>query len=354
MSIQPIDVLTRFAIHGRIVGCERYGNGHINDTYLVRADQAGVRVRYILQRINDRVFPRPGLVMANISAVLGHIAAEDPEGDTRTRLSLIPARVGEPQVIDAEGFFWRCYPFIEGSRTVEKTSRPEEAAATARTFARFQKLLAGYQGSPLGEVIVDFHNTPRRLQRLRTMAESDPCGRSQGAKRELEWLLAQESLSKVIVDAISDNRIPVRITHNDTKINNVLFHEDRDEGLCVIDLDTLMPGSSLYDFGDLVRTATATAAEDETDLALVDSDSEYYGALEDGWCSELSGTLTATERELLPLAGAIITSETAMRFLTDHLEGDRYFRIKRPNHNLERARNQIAMAQAVLRRHVQQ
>lgn len=352
MPIQPLDVLSRFVIHGRITSCERYGNGHINDTYLVRADQAGIAVRYILQRINDRVFPRPGLVMANIAAVLGHIAIADPDGDPRGRLSLIPSRSGEPQVIDAEGAFWRCYPFVEGSRTVEKTSRPEEATATARAFARFQKMLAGYRGTPLGEVIPDFHHTPKRLQRLRSAAESDPCGRRQEVAGELEWLLAQERLANVVVDALASGRIPLRITHNDTKINNVLFHADRDEGLCVIDLDTLMPGSSLYDFGDLVRTATATAAEDETDLSLVDSDPAYYRALEEGWIAELADALTAAEREMLPVAGAVITCETAMRFLTDYLEGDRYFRIKRPGHNLDRARNQIAMAKAVLRRHV--
>ncbi|MCK6490932.1 MAG: aminoglycoside phosphotransferase family protein, partial [Planctomycetes bacterium] len=146
--------------------------------------------------------------------------------------------------------------------------------------------------------------------------------------------------------------VPLRITHNDTKINNVLFHADRDEGLCVIDLDTLMPGSSLYDFGDLVRTATATAAEDETDLAKVDSDPTYYQALHDGWLAELGGTLTAEERKLLPVGGALMTYEVGVRFLTDHLDGDKYFKIKRPGHNLDRARNQIAMAQAILRRHL--
>jgi Ser/Thr protein kinase RdoA (MazF antagonist) len=352
MSVETAAVLARFAIHGHVTACARYGNGHINDTYLVTTDQAGTVVRYVLQRINDRVFPRPGLVMGNIAAVLGHIAATDPDGDPRTRLSLVPSRSGEGWVIDHEGAFWRAYPFIEGSRTVEKTSRPEEAAATARAFGRFQKQLAGYRGTPLGEVIVDFHHTPKRLERLKAVAKADPCGRAKDVGPELAWLIGQEPMANAVVGAMAAGTVPLRITHNDTKINNVLFHADRDEGLCVIDLDTLMPGSSLYDFGDLVRTATATAAEDETDLSKVDSDPAYYQALYDGWLAELGGTLTTEERKLLPVGGALMTYEVGVRFLTDHLDGDKYFKIKRPGHNLDRARNQIAMAQAILRRHL--
>jgi Ser/Thr protein kinase RdoA (MazF antagonist) len=348
---EPLAVLAEFALPGRPLGAERYGNGHINDTYLVRCDQAGAVGRYLLQRLNAHVFPNPGLVMANIQAALNHLAATDPDGDPRRRLSLVPAHDGKGWVVDEQGSYWRVYPFIENTRTVEQVSRPSEAAATARAFARFQRQLASYRGAPLGEVIPDFHHTPKRLARLAAAAKADAHGRLAEVKAEVAWALGQERLACRVVDALADGGVPARIAHNDTKINNVLFVADRDEGVCVIDLDTLMPGSSLYDFGDLVRTATATAAEDETDLAKVDSDPDFYRALADGWLSELGGTLTPAERELMPVGGALMTFETGVRFLTDWLEGDVYYKVKRPGHNRDRARNQLAMTRAVLRRH---
>jgi thiamine kinase-like enzyme len=348
MSIDPTIIAKSFALHGTLVGCERYGNGHINDTYLLVDDQSGTKVRYILQRINGKVFPDPDVVMTNISQVCAHLASL--EADSRRRLSLIPTREGKDWLVDAEGSRWRCYPFIEQTRTVEKVERASEAYATARTFARFQNLLASYRGPALREVIVDFHHTPRRLDKLRAAATADTQARRSQVEAELAWVFAQESWLGRLQGALDDGSLPRRITHNDTKINNVLFDANADVGSCVIDLDTLMPGSSLADFGDLVRTATSTAAEDATDIASIDSNPEFYQALSTGWLEELAETITPLERELLPMAGAIMTCEVGIRFLTDYLDGDQYFRIKRPGHNLDRARNQFAMTKAIMRR----
>lgn len=345
MTITAPEVVAAFAIHGRLVSCERYGNGHINDTYLVVTDQSGTTVRYILQRINERVFPDPDAVMRNIVGVTACLAQACP--DPRRRLSLIPTRVGGDWYIDATGGRWRCYPFIEGTRTVEQVTRPEEAYATARTFGAFQRGLARYEGQPLAEVIPGFHDTPRRFAALEAAIAADAHGRAAEVEAEIRWALDQRGWIGAIVAGLASGSLPRRITHNDTKINNVLFAADSDEGICVIDLDTLMPGSSLYDFGDLVRTATATAAEDATDLDRVDSDADCYQALVSGWLDELGDTLTKAERDLLPLAGALMTYEVGIRFLTDFLSGDTYFRIKRPGHNRDRARNQIAMVKAI-------
>ena len=350
-AVAPRAILPRFAIIGRCLGCERYGKGHINDTYLVHMDQAGTPVRWILQRLNGRVFPEPDQVMENIAAVTAHLQAGAGDGDPRLQLSMLPGVDGRPWVVDQAGAHWRCYPFIEGSRTIERVGQAVHAHAAARTFACFLGRLAGYRGPRLHDVIPGFHDTPRRLARLRAVAEADPLGRCDGIRAEVTWALGQQRLASVLVAAHAAGEVPERITHNDTKINNILFHADRDDGLCVIDLDTLMPGLSLFDFADLVRTATATAVEDETDLTLVDSDPVLYQAVHDGWLEELWGTLTLAERELMPLAGAVITFECGVRFLTDHLAGDVYFRTARPDHNLARARNQIAMAKAIIARH---
>lgn len=343
-------VLSGFAMIGRCLGWERYGNGHINDTFLVRMDQAGTPVRWILQRLNASVFPAPRQVMENIAAVSGHLRSQDVDADARSLLSLLPGRDGKPWVVDAAGAYWRCYPFIEGSRTIERVASPAHAHAAASTFASFLGRLAGYAGPRLHAVIPGFHDTPGRLARLRASAQADAVGRLAGVREEVAWALGQERLAGALLAAQAAGEVPERITHNDTKINNVLFHADRDEGLCVIDLDTLMPGQSLFDFGDLVRTATATAAEDETDLAQVDSDPGLMQALSSGWLDQLASILTPAERRLMPLAGAVITCECGVRFLTDHLDGDRYFRILRPDHNRDRARNQFAMARAILAR----
>lgn len=348
--VDPTAVLARFALIGRCSGWERYGNGHINDTFLVRYDQAGTAVRWILQRLNSRVFPQPQAVMANIHAVTNHLAIGNAD-DARAYLSMVPGRDGQPWVVDDAGAYWRCYPFIEGSRTIERVTSPTHAHAAAVSFGRFLAALASYTGPRLVEVIPGFHDTPARVERLRAAAAADSAKRVAEAQNDLAFAFDHATFADRLVAAARSGAVPERITHNDTKINNVLFAAERDAGLCVIDLDTVMPGLSLFDFGDLVRTATATAAEDETDLALVDSAPELYAALADGWLQGIGAVLTPAERELMPTAGAVITYECGVRFLTDHLDGDRYFKVKFPGHNLVRARNQFAMASAILRRH---
>lgn len=352
-AIDPTAVLGRFALIGRCLGWERYGNGHINDTFLVRYDQAGTAVRWILQRLNARVFPQPQAVMANIAAVTTHLASQNvgETADSRAHLSMVPGRDGHSWVVDDAGAYWRCYPFIEGSRTIERVSSPTHAHAAAVSFGRFLAALASYDGPRLVEVIPGFHDTPARVERLRAAATADSAGRVAEAKGDIAFAFDHAAFAGRLLAAARSGAVPERITHNDTKINNVLFAAEGDTGLCVIDLDTVMPGLSLFDFGDLVRTATATAAEDEADLSLVDSAPDLYAALAEGWLHGIGAVLTPAERELMPTAGAVITYECGVRFLTDHLDGDRYFKVKFPGHNLVRARNQFAMATAILRRH---
>jgi aminoglycoside phosphotransferase (APT) family kinase protein len=323
-------ILARLALPGRVLACARHGNGHINDTLKVVCSGGGI----IVQRLNRRVFPDGAAVMGNIQRVLAHLATVEP--DPGRRLALIPARDGSPWIEDADGWLWRAYPCV-AARTIERVASPGQAWAAADAFARFLAQLAGLPGGPLATVIPGFHDTPARLARLATAVAADACGRRAGVAEELAWVAGLAEVAGTLHAGRAGGGLSDLATHNDSKINNLLFADDADAARCVIDLDTLMPGLPLYDFGDLVRTASCRAAEDGEPAAMV-PDPELLAALVDGWLSGRGDRLQPAERALMPWAGAVITCETGVRFLTDHLEGDRYFRIHRPGHNRDRAR----------------
>jgi Ser/Thr protein kinase RdoA (MazF antagonist) len=332
-----------------------YGSGHINDTYCASFDQAGLRpLRYILQRINTNVFKAPVQLMENIDRVTRHslerlIEEGHPEARRRT-LTCIPAMDGKPYAVDATGNYWRVYPFIEHATGHDEIQTNQQAYEAAKAFGNFQKLAAGLGGARLHETILHFHHTPKRLEALRAAIAADPANRAAEVKTEIAFVEARVSDCSRITDLIATGVIPERVTHNDTKLNNVLLDNQTAEGVCVIDLDTTMPGSALYDFGDMVRTATPTTREDATDLDKLDLRMDRFEALVRGYLSSAKSFLNAAEVENLAFAGKLLTLECGIRFLTDHLSGDVYFKIKRPGHNLDRCRNQFAFVAAIEKR----
>jgi len=341
-------VLAQFSIYGRMVSAAPYGSGHINDTFAAVVDQAGTRVRYIFQRINDRIFKDVAGLMDNIRRVTTHatarVSGDDP---SRSVLTLVPGRDGSAFVRDAHGAAWRCYLFIEGARTYDLVENPRQAYEAAHAFGKFQRMLADLPGRRLNETIPQFHDTPARFDNLQRAIANDRAGRAASVPAEIDFALAHEPMTKVLRQLRASGEIPERVTHNDTKFNNVMLDDATGRAVCVIDLDTVMPGLALDDFGDMVRSATNAAAEDETDLSRVTMRMPVYEQLVAGYLAGTAGMLNAAERAHLALAGKLITFEIGIRFLTDHLDGDIYFKIKRSNHNLERARNQFALVRSI-------
>ena len=339
----------QFAVEGKLVCVEPYGSGHIHDTFCAEftgaGENASARRRVILQRMNERIFrDLPGL-MDNIERVTKHLAgkvAGEPESDRRA-LRLIPTRDGAKWLRDDNGSAWRAYWMIERARTVDAVSVPEQAFESGKAFGEFQKMLADLPAPRLHETIPDFHHTPKRFAALARAIEQDAVNRAKAAEAEIAFALAQEPMTRVLLEA----GLPERVTHNDTKINNVMLDEATGEGVCVIDLDTVMPGLALYDFGDMVRTATNLTAEDECDLNKVRMEFGLYEALLRGYLTTAGGFLTQEERRLLAFSGRLITFEIGMRFLTDYLEGDRYFKVHHEGQNLDRCRTQFALARSV-------
>lgn len=328
----------RFRLPGRFVSAVRHGSGHINDTFAATYEEAGGSARYIHQRLNSAVFPDPEAVMGNLSRVIEHLRAKSIPS-----LELVPALDGRPFCIDDEGAYWRSYVFIEGAKTVDVAENPRQVRELASAFGRFQRALADLPLPRLHETIAGFHDTAARYAALLEAAEKDAVRRAADCGEELEFARSRASLASALTEPIAAGEIPQRITHNDTKINNVMFEPDTDEGICVIDLDTVMPGSVLYDFGDMVRTATNTAAEDERDLSKVSMDEPRFGALLEGYAAATADWLEESEIERLVLSAKVITFEVGLRFLTDYLEGDYYFRTGYPEHNLVRCRSQFAL-----------
>ncbi len=324
-----------------------YGSGHINDTYAVNFNQAGTEVRYIFQRINHRVFPNPGKLMENIERVCAHTRSKLAGPDaSRRALSLVPTRSLKNWHVDGEDH-WRCYLFIEKARTYDAIENVGQASEAARAFGRFQGLLADIPGGRLFETIPDFHHTRKRFEALVRAYEADTRGRASAVADEMAFVLKREAETSLIVDAIADGRIPERITHNDTKLNNVMIDDATGEGVCVIDLDTVMPGTALSDFGDMIRTATNPEREDSTHLSKIHMRIEYFEAIARGYLEGTAEFLTDAERELLPLSGKLMTLECGMRFLTDFLQGDTYFKIHREGHNLDRCRSQFRLVESI-------
>ena len=337
---------------GKLINVMPHGGGHINDTYISLFETKQGPRRCLLQRINHQVFRQPALVMENIERVTRYareqIQAEggDPARET---LALIPTRDGNWFYRTPSGEFWRCYQFVDGTVTFEVAGNLELVYEAAAAFGRFLTLLHNLPGPRLHETIPGFLHTRRRFEDFQAALQADRANRAALVQPEIAFILAREKDASVVVDLLASGGLPERIVHNDTKLNNVLIDERSGRGICVIDLDTVMPGSPLYDFGDLIRMGAACAAEDEPDLAKVGYDMARFEALARGYLSEAGSLLVPVEWDLLAFAGRLITYEQAMRFLGDYLNGDRYYKIQHPRHNLDRARTQIKMLEAMER-----
>jgi aminoglycoside phosphotransferase (APT) family kinase protein len=338
-------VACQFQIDGKFGGATTHGSGHINDSYCVTFHKAGVPVRYILQRINHSIFKNPIALMENIQRVTSHLVAKVSGERDRSRLvlTLIPARDERAWHLDADGNYWRTYCFIENAHTYDAVESTAQAFQAAQAFGRFQKLLVDLPAPRLHDTIKDFHHTPKRFSALEQAIASDVAGRAILARREIEFAFARQSISSVLLDA----NLPERITHNDTKFNNVMLDDVTGEGICVIDLDTVMPGLALHDFGDMVRTATSPAKEDERDLSKVIMQFSMFEALLRGYLASAGDFLTRAEKQYLVSSGKLMTFEQGIRFLTDYLKGDAYYKVSREEHNLDRCRTQWKLFESI-------
>lgn len=338
-------VVRRFQFNGEFLGAAPYGSGHINDTYCLRFDQAGAPVRYILQRINTAIFKDPVGLMENVERVTAHLAKKlsGQPGCSRRALKLVRTENARSYVRDEAANYWRAYFFVENAKTYDKIENATQAFEAAKAFGQFQRLLADLPAPPLRDTIPDFHHTPKRFAALEHAIERDAVNRAAEARAEIDFALSHKSMASVLLDA----NLPLRVTHNDTKLNNVMLDDSTGQGICVIDLDTVMPGLALYDFGDMVRTATSPAAEDERDLSKVKMQFPMFEALARGYMESAATFLTPAEKEHLAFSGKLITFEIGIRFLTDFLAGDTYFKVHRPGHNLDRCRTQFKLVESI-------
>jgi Phosphotransferase enzyme family len=341
----------QFQIYGEILHAETCKIGHINETYSATYDQGGTRVRYIHQKINQSVFKDPASVMRNVMRVTSHLRRKLEELEardlTRRCLTIVPTRDGQAYYTDSAGDFWRTFVFIEGVQTFEAVQSPGQAFEAGKAFGFFQHLLVDLPGGRLADTIPHFHHTRKRFQALQRAVEKDHFNRAVSAKAEIDFALKHEPVVDVILRALAGKKIPERITHNDTKFNNVMLDTVTGEAMCVVDLDTVMPGCALYDFGDMVRTTTSPTLEDELDLSKVHLQMAMFKKLAEGYLSAAAEFLTKAERAQIAFAGKLITFTIGLRFLTDHLAGDTYFRIHRPGHNLDRCRTQFKLVESI-------
>lgn len=344
------DLISLFNIYGDFIVGIPFGNGNVNDTFLLTFDQGGIRLNYVLQRINESAFKEPVKVMENIDRVTRHILGKIRAAHAETRkrtIRLLRASDGKPYAIGPYGGCWRSYVFVERARAYDVLETPEQAFCIAKAFGEFQQQLNDLPGRRLHDTIPDFHNTPKRIEQLEEAITRDPVGRVKNVHREIDFVLTHKEEAELLVRLNRDGAIPERITHNDTKCNNILIDDLSGEGICVIDLDTVMPGLSLYDFGDMVRSGTNPADEDEVDLNKVFMRFDMYEALFKGFMESAGVFMTVAEKENMAMAGKIITLEIGTRFLTDYINGDIYFRTKRPNHNLDRCRTQFKLMESI-------
>lgn len=341
---KPIDlnyILNQFALESEI---SSYGNGHINDTYITNTRN------YILQRINTDIFRDPHQLMQNIENVTEHIRSKMRalgRNEERSTLTVVKTKNGESFFKCDDDHVYRVYKFINESETIETPQCDKDMYNAGRGFGEFQQMLADYPADTLFDTIPNFHNTVSRVDALKTAIEEDRAGRLHIVKEEVDFALSVAKEASVIVDGIKDGSIPLRVTHNDTKINNILFDDRTHEPLCVIDLDTVMQGSLLYDFGDALRIGASTAAEDEEDLNKVWFNEELFEAFAKGFLEFMGKDITPREKELLGFSAKLLTYECGIRFLTDYLNGDTYFKVHKPAHNLIRARNQFKLVKDI-------
>lgn len=343
-SLNLLDkVLKHYDLPGQMVQATKWGNGHINYTYRVALENGE---ELIVQKINSYVFKEPIKVMHNIKEINLHVEDKVSEGDCAI-ISFLTAKSGENYVV-LDGDYWRVCHFVKDSITYDFVENSKVLPSAGYAFGRFQAMLADLSLDTLHETIPDFHNTRKRLDSFFEVVAKDPLGRAKDIQKEISFFTEHKKLAGRLDEMLEAGKLPLRVTHNDTKYNNILMHKHTGEPLCVVDLDTVMPGLAMHDFGDAIRFAANTAAEDEPDLSKVGLNIEHYRAFTKGFMAACQGFLTEAEIETMALGAITITIELASRFLADHINGDKYFRIHRENHNLDRARCQIKLAQDML------
>ena len=340
------EVLAAYELPATLLGAVRYGQGHINDTFCVICQpQEGDAIRFILQGLSLAAFPRQAELMENFVGITSFLREKitasggDPLRET---LSIVKTRDGKDFYTEASGKVWRLTPYIENTDCFQSAT-PELFEASARAFGRFQYMLQGYPAETLHETIVNFHNTEDRFAKFEAALAADKLDRAKDIQAEIKFVLDRKADCSVALQALRDGILPLRVTHNDTKLNNILIDRDTHEGICVIDLDTTMPGLSINDFGDSIRFGANHSAEDEKDLSKVNFDIELYEAYTRGFIQGAQGGLTPAELEYLPWGARLMTLECGIRFLTDYLDGDNYFRIHYPEQNLDRCRTQFKL-----------
>lgn len=344
-------IIKNFQVHGRFLRVQPYGSGHINDTFVSEFDQYGIIFRYIHQRLNTCIFKEPEKVMENIERVTGYIHSKLKKRNcpdiSRHVLTLVNSIDNKLYYTDSEENVWRTYLFIEGAKTHDIIESENHAENCARLFGKFQKELIDLPEPRLNTVIPDFHNSIIRFNEFQAAVSEDKLNRAKDIKEEIDFINKNEESCKILVELLEKGDLPERITHNDTKLNNVMIDIKTGEAICIIDLDTLMPGLVHYDFGDMIRTYTSPAAEDEKDVSKVTMQMNIFKSIAKGYLSSIGEYLTPMEKEYLAVSGKIITLTIGIRFLTDYLQGDTYFRTSRPNHNLDRCRTQIALVKSI-------
>lgn len=343
MKSETNNVLNHYKSRGVVEDCCEYGNGHINDTYLVTFEDDS---KIILQKINKFIFKEPKKLMENISAVTAFLKDKIiKNGRNPKRETLNIVRTDEDKIYyeDSKGYIWRAYEFVSDAICYEKADCIEEFYESGRAFGNFQNLLSDFPVAKLNEIIKDFHNTEVRFNTFQTQINEDISGRAKTVKKEIDFFIQREKYTHIFNNALNSQDIPLKVTHNDTKLNNILFDKNTKKALCVIDLDTVMPGVAAFDFGDAIRFGANTALEDETDLSKVSLDMDLYEAFTKGFLQACGNSMKKKEIELLHLAAVVMTYECGIRFLGDYIAGDRYFKISREHQNLDRARTQIKL-----------
>lgn len=340
-------IISEFVFEGRYQNAQEVQSGNINNTYhLIYAQKDGSLNHYILQQINNYAFKNPRAVMRNIELVSNHMrAVMEKKGinPDRRMLEIIQTKSGDTMLEMESGGFWRAYKYIDHATAYDQVTKPEHFYETGRAFGEFQRLLTDFPAEELSETIPNFHNTQRRFYTFVAAVAEDKVGRVKDIEDEIEFFFERRKMMSEIVKKLESGILPVRVTHNDTKINNVMIDDDTDKAICVIDLDTVMPGSALYDYGDAIRSGANTAAEDEPDTDKISLDLNLFEQFTRGFLSEVHDILNEEEIRLLPLSIKVITCELAMRFLTDYIDGDLYFKVRSPEHNLIRARAQMKL-----------
>lgn len=344
---QRDEVIANFRYEGILVDERPYGSGHINDTYLLTFDIADMGKRkVILQRMNKDVFANPVELMENIVGVTSHLRKkiiENGGAPDRETLNVIPTVAGTPYYVDSKGEYWRSYKFITDATSYDKVEKPEHFYQSAVAFGNFQCLLADYPAETLHETIKGFHDTRARFAAFKKAVEEDAFGRAAGVRKEIDFVLERENVANYFSELMERGEIPIRVTHNDTKFNNIMIDNKTGKGICVIDLDTVMPGLAMNDFGDSIRFGASTASEDELELDKVSCSMELFELYAKGYIEGCNGKLTKREIELMPMGAKVMTFECGMRFLMDYLQGDIYFKIHRERHNLDRSRTQFKL-----------